>query len=104
MSALLNPPAELSPKKEAALGAETACEPMTVTTWQEKLLEKLDLDCLSNWTPRNAAAVSELSLAFHDIFALDGNELGCMSAIKHEICVNDNEPFIEQFRPIPPPF
>ena len=104
VSALLNPPAELSPKKEAGLGAETACEPMTVTTWQEKLLEKLNLDGLSNWTPRNAAAVSELSLAFHGIFALDGNELGCMSAIKHEICINDNEPFIEQFRPIPPPF
>ena len=71
------PPAELSPKMEATLGVEMACEPMTVTVQQEKLLKKLNLDGLSNWTPRNVAAVRELILAFHDIFALDGNELGC---------------------------
>ena len=103
VSALLVPPAELSPKMEAALGAEMVCEPMSVTMWQEKLLEKLNLDGLSNWTPRNAAATRELILAFHDIFMLDGNELGCMSAIDDEIHVNDSEPFKEQFQCIPPP-
>ena len=45
------PPAELSPVMEAARGAETAWEPMLVTAQQEKLLQKLDLDGLSNWTP-----------------------------------------------------
>ena len=54
------PPAQLLPEMEAALGAETACEPMTVTAWQEKLLKKLNLDDLSNWTPRNVAAAREL--------------------------------------------
>ena len=84
VSALLVSPVELSPEMEAALGAETAHEPMTVAVQQEKLLKKLNLDGLSNWTPRNVAAARELILAFHDIFALDGNKLGCMSAIEHE--------------------
>ena len=74
-----------------------------VATQQEKLLEKLDLDGLSSWSPRNTAAARELVLTFHDIFALDDNELGCMSAIEHEIHVMDSEPFKEHFRQIPPP-
>ena len=73
-----------------------------VTMWQEKLLEKLNLDGLSNLTPWNAAAAWDLVLAFHDIFVLEGNELGCTSAIEHEICITDSEPFKEQFRYIPP--
>ena len=79
LSALLVPPVESPPEMEAALGAETAREPMMVAVQQEKLLKKLHLDGLSNWTPRNVAAARELVLAFHDIFMLDGNELGCMS-------------------------
>ena len=96
------PPAELSPKMEATLAAEMGCEPMTVTAWQKKTPGKLNLDGLSNWTPRNAAAAREFILAFHDIFALDGNELGCMSAIEHKIHINNSEPFKEWFRHIPP--
>ena len=77
---------------EAALGSDMAHEPMTVAMLQE-LLKKLNLDDLSNWTPRNAAATRELILAFHDIFVLEGNKLGCMSAIQHEICINNSKPF-----------
>ena len=68
-----------------------------------KLLEKLNLDGLSNWTQGNVAAARELILAFHDIFMLDGNKLGCTSAIEHKICINNSEPFKEWFRCIPPP-
>ena len=103
VSALPVTPVELAPEMEAALGIEAAHEPMTVAMWQEKLLQKLNLDGLINWTPRNAAAARELVLAFHDIFTLDGNELGCTSVIEHEICNNNNEPFKESFRCIPPP-
>ena len=42
-------------------------------------------------------------LAFHDIYALEGSELGCTSTVKHEIRITDSEPFKEQFRHIPPP-
>ena len=98
------PPMELFPKMEADLGAEMAHKPMTVAMWQEKLLKKLNLDGLSNWTPRNMAATRELILAFHDIFMLYGNKLGCMSAIEHDIHINNSEPFKEQFRHFPPLF
>ena len=49
-------PTELPSEMEATLGAEAMQEPMSVTTQQEKLLEKLNLDGCSNWIPQNAAA------------------------------------------------
>ena len=48
-------------------------------------------------------AARELVLAYHDISALEGNELGCTSAIKHEIHIENSEPFKEWFWCIPPP-
>ena len=68
-----------------------------------QLLEKLDLNGLSEWTPHNAAIARELLLLFHDAFALEPDELGCTSAIEHEICLTDEEPFKERFRRIPLP-
>ena len=70
---------------------------------QEKLLEKLNLDRLAHWSLRNAAAVRELVLAYHDVFILESNELDCTSAVKHEICIENSEPFKEWFRHIPLP-
>ena len=92
---LLVPLAVLSVEMEAVLGAEAWPEPMSGATRQKKLLEKLNLDGLSNWSPRSVAAARELMLAYHNIFALDSNELGCTRAIKHEIHINDSEPFKE---------
>ena len=94
------PPTELLLEIEALLGVEARPEPMSV----EKLLEKLNLDGLTHWSPGNAVAVRELFLAYHDIFMLEGNELGCTSAIEHEICIENSEPFKEWFQHIPPPF
>ena len=99
----LVPPTELSLEMEAALGMEAKPEPLSVMVRQEKLLEKLNLDGLVHWSLRNAAAVRELVLAYNDVFVLKSNELGCTSAIEHEICINNSEPFKEQFRCIPPP-
>ena len=96
------PPAELSPEMEAALGEEVVQEPMSVSTCQEKLLEKLNLDGLSDWT-KNATLAHDLVLAFYDIFALEENELTCTSAIEHEILITDSKPFKEWFRHIHPP-
>ena len=79
VSALPVLPAEISPETEAVLGAEDRRQPLSVAEQQGRLLEKLDLDCLSNWTPQNALAAQDLVLAFHDVFVLDGNELGCTS-------------------------
>ena len=96
-------PAELSPELEAALGEEPRPEPLSVAARQEKLLEKLNLDGLTHWSPENAVAARELVLAYHDMFALENNELGCTSAIEHEIRIENDEPFKEQFQHIPPP-
>ena len=76
---------------------------MSVAVRQERLLEKLNLDRLAHWSPENAAAARELVLAYHDTFALESNELGCTSAIKHEICIEDGKPFKEWFWHMPLP-
>ena len=76
---------------------------MSVVARQEKLLEELNVDGLAHWSPGNAVAVRELVLAYHDVFTLESNELGCTSPIEHEICIENSEPFKEQFRHIPPP-
>ena len=96
-------PTDLSPEMEAVLGAESQPEPMSVSARQEKLLEKLNLDGLAHWFPENVVAVRELILAYHDVFALESNELGCTSAIEHKICIENGGPFKEWFRCIPPP-
>ena len=90
------------PDELGVLGMEDKWEPLSVAEQQKKLLEKLNLDGLSNWTPWNAMAAWDLMLAFHDIFTLEGSELGCTNAVKHEIRITDSEPFKEQFRHIPP--
>ena len=82
---------------------EGVAEPLSVAEQQVKLLEKLDLSGLRNWAPSNAAAAEQLVLSYHDVFALDKNELGCTSTVEHEIRVIDSEPFKERFRRIPPP-
>ena len=102
-SASLVPPAELSSEMEATLGMESQPEPISVTAGQEKLLEKLNLDGLACWSPENVVAVRELVLAYHDVFALESNELGCTSAIKHEICIENSKPFKKWFWHIPQP-
>ena len=103
VSASLVPPMELLPEMEAILGVEARPEPMSVVARQEKLLEKLNLDGLAHWSLMNTEVVRELVLAYHDVFALESNELGCTSAIKHEISIENGEPFKEQFWCIPPP-
>ena len=76
---------------------------MSVAVRQEKLLEKLNLDGLAHWSPENAVAVSELVLAYHDVFALESNELSCTSAIEYEIHIENGETFKEWFQHMPPP-
>ena len=87
-------PLEEAPSKQEE-DVQTPKECMMVQERQDKLLEKLNLDGLSEWTPRNATIAMELLLSYHDAFALEPDELGCTSAIKHEIRLTDEEPFKE---------
>ena len=57
---------------------------------------------MAHWSPKKAVAARELVLAYHDVFALESNELGCTSAIEHEIRIENSKPFKERFRHIPP--
>ena len=100
--AILAPPEEAPSRQEEDV--QVSKERMTVQERQDKLLEKLDLNGLSEWTPHNAAIARELLLSYHDAFALEPNELRCTSAIEHEIRLTDEEPFKERFRHIPPAF
>ena len=68
---------------------------MLIEECQHKLLDKLNLDGLSQWSPHNAATVRELLLSYHDVFTLGPNKLGCTNAIEHEIHITDDEPFKE---------
>ena len=43
------------------------------------------MDRLAHWSPGNVAAARELVLAYHDVFMLESNELGCTSTIEHKI-------------------
>ena len=85
-----------------ATALEAIAEPLSMVEQQAKLLEKLDLSGLKNWAPRNAEVAEQLVLSYHNVFALDKNELGCTRAVEHEICVVDSKPFKERFRRIPP--
>ena len=93
ISAMLAPPEETPSEQDE--NAQALKEHMTVQERQDKLLEKLNLDGLSEWTPCNAAIARELLLSYHDAFAIEPDELGCTSAIEHEICLSDDEPFKE---------
>ena len=81
---------------EAALSVESRPKFLSMAVRQEKLLEKLNLDGLAHWSLENVAVARELLLAYH-VFALESNELGCTSAIKHEIRIENSKPFKEQF-------
>ena len=101
MTEHLAPLEEAPSKQEEDTQALKEC--MTVQERQDKLLEKLNLNGLSEWTPCNAVIARELLHSYHDAFALEPDELRCTSAIKHKIRLTDEEPFKERFRRIPPP-
>ena len=101
--ATLVPPANLIPEEETITGTDALQEQMSIEECQHKLLDKLNLDGLSQWSPHNMATARELLLSYHDVFTSGPNELGCTSTIEHEIHITDDEPFKECFRYIPPP-
>ncbi|MCG8430245.1 MAG: reverse transcriptase family protein, partial [Candidatus Omnitrophica bacterium] len=76
---------------------------MTVEERQQKLLEQLDLSGLDKWSPKAAQAARDLLMEYHDIFALEPNEVGCVSDVKHEIRLTDSKPYKDRFSNIPKP-
>ena len=56
---------------------------MSISKWRKKLIQKLDLSGLEAWLSELAKAAKELP-EYHDIFALEENQLGCTSTIEHK--------------------
>ena len=71
------------PPEEPVEGAEVSRELMSVQEQQENMMDKLNLDGLSEWSPRNAATARELLFSYHNIFALKPNELGLYQCHRH---------------------
>ena len=61
VSAMLVPPAEEA--SEQAEGVQAPRERRSVQEWQEKLMDKLNLNGLSEWSPRNPDIAKELLLS-----------------------------------------
>ena len=104
------PKAEASPELLRDLGMEETQpkEPkMTIPERQAKLMEILEenggLDMLKDWPKEEASKARRLLMAYHNVFSLEKNEMGCTDATEHVIKLTKSEPFKERFRRIAPP-
>ena len=68
----------------------------------KKLMDKLELGGMENWSKENQVEAEQTMKDFEDIFALESLELGRTNLVKHTIKVNNPVPFKEQYRRIPP--
>ena len=68
----------------------------------EKLFSKLDLSGVEEWEETDRLKLKELFVKFHHIFALEDMELGKTDMVKHVIRLDDQTPFRERYRRIPP--
>ena len=68
----------------------------------EKLFSKLNISGADSWSEGNRLKLRQLFIEHHHIFALDDLELGRTDMVKHIIRLNDDQPFRERYRRIPP--
>ena len=69
---------------------------------QKKLNSRLDLTGTEGWNQKDKEAVDELFRDFGQIFALEKNDFGHTTKVKHKIKLNDYTPFKERYRRVPP--
>ena len=82
-------------------GEEVKLTPLTPEQ-QKKLNSKLDLTGTENWSQEDKKAVEELFKEYGRLFALEKNDLGHTTKVKHKIRLNDYTPFKERYRRVPP--
>ena len=68
----------------------------------EKLFSKLNISGADEWSEEIRLKLRQLFIKHHHIFALDDLELGKTDMVKHVIRINDEKPFQERYRRIPP--
>ena len=68
----------------------------------EWLLDRLNLEGMSEWSETNQQRAKDLLMDNHKLFAKGDLDLGRTSQIKHTIKLTDETPFKERYRRIPP--
>ena len=68
----------------------------------DKLFSKLDLKGLEQWDSETQTKLKQVFKDHHHIFALDDLELGRTDMVKHVIRLDNQVPFRERYRRIPP--
>ena len=81
-------------------------EPYKLKCWPKKAMLSLlsrreERSSLNSWTEENKERALDLLAEYHDIFALEDEEMGCREATKHKIKVTDPKSFKERPRNIP---
>ena len=62
----------------------------------------IDSFSFAHLTDIEATELKAFLIANRDLFAMKASEMGCTDVLKHRIELEDNTPFKEKFRPIPP--
>ena len=81
-------------------GGEVKLTPLSPE--QQKLNSKLDMTGIEEWNQEDKNAVDELFKEYGRLFALEKNDLGHTTKVKHKIQLNDYTPFKEWYRRVPP--
>ena len=83
------------------IGGEVKLTPL-YPEQQRKLNNKLDLTGIEEWNQEDKKAVDELFKEYGRLLALEKNDLGHTTKVKHKIQLNDYTPFKERYRRVPP--
>ena len=89
-------------KKPAYAGTHSATIVSDEKERRELLRDKLNLEGYQNWDEDDQRRANQLFEDYHDIFALGSLELGKTSLVKHAIKLDNEQPFKERYRRIPP--
>ena len=81
--------------------AREGCVEPTVEERRKILFKKLELFGLESWTRENKEIALNLLAEYHNIFALENGEMGCIQVAEHRIEVTDQKSFKERLRNIP---
>ena len=65
---------------------------LTTEERRKILFKKLELSSLKSWTEENKEKALNLLAEYHNIFALEDGEMGCIEAAEHKIEVTDPKP------------
>ena len=93
---------ETQEEEQAYAGARAAHVVENPIDRKKLLIEKLNLEGCQTWTEDEKERAKDPFEEYHDIFALGAMELGKTSLVKHVIKLNDQQPFKERYRRIPP--